>query len=471
MNSSTQQNNDSHPTHHKLPAVKLILNKNATKSYSNPIKLSEEVFNHKKIHKEKIKFISIKDNIVFIATDDEDTHNELSKPWPLEAFDGQSRLLQNKPRKQSTNNEKTKTETMHPHILHLLGIHKDIDINNEQLQQVLNEHDLQSPTRLTNKKGLPIDAIQVTAGSEESYKTALISTISLFYQRVKCTPPPKPIKQCFKCQLKDHTKYECKNGTRCLRCGGQHNYKTEGETTCPSNAKTRCVNCGDSHFACSRQCRYLNEPDFVTINPENKKQHSSTRIYSTAKPTDTQIYCTQAQLEAKFKSLQEEITTFKETAIATIREEAIQTIKESLINTNDPFIKHLTNEINEIFKTTLEKRLAQMSSHLLEKITERLDPICLKQQSKPMSNTTPASTSSTKSSTKPPTKPPTVDLNNNSINQNESNTTPVTHPKVNQSNTNSNSKNKTNNNLQNLHKNTLDSNTISPIVINSTKRT
>jgi hypothetical protein len=45
-------------------------------------------------------------------------------------------------------------------------------------------------------------------------------------------------------------------------------------------------------------------------------------------------------------------------AIATIREETIQTTQESLINTNDPFIKHLTNEINENFKTTLEKRLA-----------------------------------------------------------------------------------------------------------------
>ena len=381
MNSSTQQNNDSHPTPHKLPAVKLIINKNATKRYSNPIKLSEEIFTHKKINKEKIKFISLKDGIVFIATDDEDTHKELSKPWPLESFDGQSRLLQNKPRKQTTNNEKSKTETANPLTLHLLGIHKDIDINNEQLQQVLNEHDLQSPSRLTNKKEHPIDTIQVTAGSEESFKQALISTITLFYQRVKCTPPPKPIKQCFKCQLKDHTKHECRNGTRCLRCGGQHNYKTEGEITCPSTAKTRCVNCGDSHFACSRQCRYLNEPDFLTINPESKKQYSSTRIYSTAKPIDTQIYCTHAQLEAKFKSLQEEIITFKETAIATIREEAIQTIKESLINTNDPFIKHLTNEINEIFKTTLEKRLAQMSSHLLEKITERLDPSCLKYNS------------------------------------------------------------------------------------------
>ena len=52
MNSSTQQNNDSHPTPHKLPAVKLIINKNATKRYSNPIKLSEEIFTHKKINKE-----------------------------------------------------------------------------------------------------------------------------------------------------------------------------------------------------------------------------------------------------------------------------------------------------------------------------------------------------------------------------------------------------------------------------------
>ena len=386
----------------------------------------------------------------------------------------QSRLLQNKPRKQTTNNEKSKTETVNPLTLHLLGIHKDIEINNEQLQQVLNEYDLQSPSRLTNKKEHPIDTIQVTAGSEESFNKALTSTISLFYQRVKCTPPPKPIKQCFKCQLKDHTKYECKNGIRCLRCGGQHNYKTEGETTCPSNAKIRCVNCGDSHFACSRQCRYLNEPDFVTINPESKKQNSSTRIYSTARPTDTQIYCTQAQLEAKFKSLQEEITTFKETAIATIREEAIQTIKESLINTNDPFIKHLTNEINEIFKTTLEKRLAQMSSHLLEKITERLDPNYLKQQPKPVSNTTPTSTSSTKPSTKPPTKPPTkqqtVDLNNNSINQNEPNTTPITQHKVNHITTNSNSKQQNKNNTNNPQKITLESSTVSPIVINAPKK-
>ena len=144
MNSSTQQNNDSHPSPHKLPAVKLIINKNATKRYSNPIKLSEEIFTHQKINKEKIKFISIKDGIVFIATDDEETDKELLKPWPLEAFDGQSLFLQNKPRQPSTNNEKSKPETVNPLTLHLLGIHKDIEITNEQLQQVLNGYDLQS---------------------------------------------------------------------------------------------------------------------------------------------------------------------------------------------------------------------------------------------------------------------------------------------------------------------------------------
>ena len=113
-----------------------------------------------------------------------------------------------------------------------------------------------------------------------------------------------------------------------------------------------------------------------------------------------------------------------------------------------------------------------MSSHLLEKITERLDPSVLKQQQhKSASNTTPASSSSAKQSTKPPTKIPIVDLNNNSININESNTTPITQNKVNLTTTNSNQKQQHKINNTNIpHKSTLDHSTVSPIVINAPKK-
>jgi hypothetical protein len=363
-------------TLNKLPAVKLKLERAIVKSYSNPAKYSKEIFEHKTINKDLIKFISLKDDILMIATDDKDTHDELIRPWPLDAFGSRMILLQNRPSRQETNKYTQKTRKTNPLTLHLIGIHPDIENNDTEFSSLLEKHDLINPTRITSKRDRRTNIIQVEANSTEAFDNALNSTITLYHSRIKCTTPPEQVKQCFKCQLKGHTKHTCKNGTRCLRCGGQHSYKTDGEITCPNNAPTKCVNCGDSHFACSRECRYLNEDDFLSINPEHSKQnklnttkhkHSTHQNNSTKSPSSTQ-----AHLEKSITSLfNAEIEKFRQT-INKITEKAIQTIQDTIQSID--ITNTIKTQVDQKFKGITEERYVALTCAIAKKIQDRIRP-------------------------------------------------------------------------------------------------
>ena len=59
-----------------IPAIKFTISKQVTAKFSNPIELSKEI----KLHKEsklKLKFFSLKDNLVIIATDVQQTYDVL----------------------------------------------------------------------------------------------------------------------------------------------------------------------------------------------------------------------------------------------------------------------------------------------------------------------------------------------------------------------------------------------------------
>ena len=359
----------------KLPAIKLKLDRSVARTYSNPVRYTNEIHTHKQINRDKIKFISIKEDTLIIATDDPETHKVLSAPWPLSAFEGKMMLLQKQPNPSPSKGPKRPTKN--PLILYLSGIHPEIDINDENLQLLLTINNLQNPSRVQNRLDQPTKTIQVEANSPDALKNALKATLSLYHNIIKVTKPPEPIKQCFKCQLKGHTMHTCKNGTRCLRCGGQHRYKTNGQVTCPPNTPTKCINCGDSHSACSRWCRYLNEEAFPTINPELRRKNLS---YSQI--TCQQPRIDQAKLEETVKTIiQEEVKNSLDAPLKSLQDEtqkAIKSLKE--LTDNIEITKIIKTHLDERLKPILDERFAQLAEFITGKITEKINPIYLKDQ-------------------------------------------------------------------------------------------
>ena len=143
-NSPAQIVENSPPSLKKLPAVKLKFDHSISKTFSNLAKFSQEIFEHKKINKDLIKFISLKDDTLIIATDDNDTHAELSSPWPLQAFEGKMILLHNKSKQTekilNTNENRKQKKTINPLTLNLIGIHEEIETTDEHLLVLLEEY-------------------------------------------------------------------------------------------------------------------------------------------------------------------------------------------------------------------------------------------------------------------------------------------------------------------------------------------
>ena len=70
---------------------------------------------------------------------------------------------------------------------------------------------------------------------------------------------------------------ECKADTVCLRCSGNHNFKS-----CTINDKEgiKCVNCQGAHAACSRICPTMIKKENEIKNRINKKFNLPTSIAS-----------------------------------------------------------------------------------------------------------------------------------------------------------------------------------------------
>ena len=269
---------ETNSTIHKLPAIKIQLDNSILNKYDTHKKIQSEISKIKEINLTKIKFISKKENLILIATDDANTHHFLQDSWPEHAFEGKSTIIKPKERP-TTSTEKQQTK----YKLLLLDVDLDIEMDDDELNNLLFEINCKEPKRILNKSKQPTKTIEIEANDQASYEAARKKTLSLYYKRINCTTPEKPINQCFKCQLTGHSQHKCKNGSRCLRCGGQHDYKKEGKINCTSNY-TKCVNCNGEHFACARSCPYLkNNNSFSSLNPESKKQQGQNQYnyYST----------------------------------------------------------------------------------------------------------------------------------------------------------------------------------------------
>lgn len=398
--------------YNQLPAIRIFIKGTEISKYSNQKNTLEEITKYKSnLEVKKIKFIKLTDNCILIATDDEATHALLTKDWPLEAFGGIIELKISKQKAESNN--KANSNSL---LLQLNGIHQDIALDDSNLANLLETMGLKNPLRIKNSKNQPTKIIQAEACSMESYNAAINLTNYLYCSPIKCTPISPPINQCFKCQLLGHSASNCKNNSRCVRCAGPHCYKTKGELTCPQLDPIKCVNCGKSHFACSRECPYLSNERFVPINPsldQTKHRQDFIRKYSeqqhlrnlqplmalTISPSESllfkeikemvkselskQLESTKALINSelepikeKAKETQQANKSLKETISNLIREELstfTNTIRTQLLNELKP---KLHNEVkNSLIKTFIDSKKEAASITIKTSNSSTTNPI------------------------------------------------------------------------------------------------
>ena len=224
----------------KLPAVKLILGGHVLDKFRNPYTLRNEIARCKTIDLTKVKFAQFTQTspMLVIATDDKTTHQELTKPWPLDAFI--SGVKFHKPREPATIHA-----TAH-------SIPVEIDINSDEVAQELSQQGVIAATRRINgKTQAPTEFVSIIVKSKVALQTLLTNKLKLAFTKFKVSINEKVI-QCFKCQKVGHTAAQCPNQTTCLRCGKNHSHKE-----CSESATLKCANCNGPHAACSRACPAL----------------------------------------------------------------------------------------------------------------------------------------------------------------------------------------------------------------------
>ena len=150
----------------KLPAVKLILGGHVLDKFRNPYTLRNEIARCKTIDLTKVKFAQFTQTspMLVIATDDKTTHQELTKPWPLDAFI--SGVKFHKPREPATIHA-----TAH-------SIPVEIDINSDEVAQELSQQGVIAATRRINgKTQAPTEFVSIIVKSKVALKTLLTNKL------------------------------------------------------------------------------------------------------------------------------------------------------------------------------------------------------------------------------------------------------------------------------------------------------
>ena len=253
----------------RLPAIRLHLKGHVVKDYQNPFTLQKELAKCKKIDMAKIKFAKIigDSNLLMIATADKETHDELSKPWPVDAFT--AGVNPPKPRSQSTK------ATAH-------NVPIDVDLADPEVAKELDQQGITFAQRRLNKStNAPTEYVTIHIKSKQALDNLIQNKLKLALCRFRVSVDVKVI-QCYKCQRVGHTATQCTNPTTCLRCGENHSHKE-----CNASATLKCANCNGPHAACSRTCPKLKATPKQT--PTESGNLWSAVVSNSSKPQQPQM--------------------------------------------------------------------------------------------------------------------------------------------------------------------------------------
>lgn len=245
---------------HKLPAIKLKINPAHVAFYQNRTNKAQEIMRCKpNVDPDLIKFASFKEAVLIIATDDEKTHQELSKPWPENAFGSNFRLLQKK-------------ESNQPIKITIRD--QDADLKDARILQQLKNQGITNVTRKTNRSGQASSIISAEVADRNTLNKVIANGVRIDFERLR-VQLEKPVLQCYKCQQVGHPASDCPNSQVCLKCGENHTHHD-----CPNKDSTdpqtlKCANCEGNHAACSRKCEYLREATIVAINKQKVRSYAA----------------------------------------------------------------------------------------------------------------------------------------------------------------------------------------------------
>lgn len=123
-----------------------------------------------------------------------------------------------------------------------------VSIPNEELfKKLTSKYEIVSVRRFTRKVNgeiKPFTSVSITFLSN-----SLPDCVYLDIYRFKVYEYVAPLLQCFKCFKFNHGAKICKSTQNCSICAEDHHY-----SECTNNSVMKCLNCGDSHLAISRDC-------------------------------------------------------------------------------------------------------------------------------------------------------------------------------------------------------------------------
>jgi hypothetical protein len=337
---------------HDLPAIKFKVHHSQVATYSNPANLAKEISKCQGKYSLKIKFASIRGNVVTIATDDKVSHELLSKEWPSDAF-GKGIIFLNK-------------DNAIPKNFRIIirGVHRDINLDEEEVATQLREQGITEAKRILARGNLaPTNLVIGQVTSKESLNKLINSGLFLFFQRHRVELDKRLI-QCFNCQQIGHTAATCKNKVACLKCGGDHH-----KNDCQSQ-KVLCSNCKGPHVACSRACPLLKAKP--SPKPPASYAQAVQASMTSGHPASTAGLASKiSSIEQRFASNASSVSTQIKNAQTLIE----TTMEEKITSAFNKFLagSYFSNFISNLIDRILADKIEQLTETVAKKMSKSVE--------------------------------------------------------------------------------------------------
>ena len=305
----------------KLPAIKFFISLRAVEAFKSPVAIAKEIEKCMGTNL-KIKFASLKGNLLIIATDDKVSHQKLQEIWPDNAF-----MFGLKPI------NKQNEDIPRPVIIH--GVDPSVDMNDVYVVEQLRSVGLNFNKRIFNSKtNLETSVIKLLSTNLVSYKQAMRQGVRIGYQTFKAEPEHR-ILQCFKCQKSGHSAWNCIYEQVCLKCSGPHSHK---ECT---TSELKCANCNQNHAACSRLC-----PNLQKLKAQSKQQIGANLKRPTESIQPKSTYANIVSQSHANNTAQPISNQFREQIQRMITTTIEAKLKELMVTLTDHITNLITNLIN-----------------------------------------------------------------------------------------------------------------------------
>lgn len=199
------------------------------------------------------KLVNLQRGGLLVYPKDPKSMNQLLAPWPEKAFQSPNLSV-----KLSNHQSRSETQQNNRQII-IKGL--SLSITTDQIKEELKNQDIDISriNRIISKKTeTPTTFIRITLNNPADATKLLREGffMDFFHYRTEKAHTAPNIKQCFNCQEFNHVAQQCKNKTKCVRCGGEHSHKTCDK----AKHEPKCANCGGNHSAASKHCpTYLSQ--------------------------------------------------------------------------------------------------------------------------------------------------------------------------------------------------------------------